>query len=159
MTRIVSIWALYMASLCLRIPGTATTQTEPYDDNDYYYGYFSQCSAVDKYYSSVDLTANDDDLKQSLQALVYPHMVLDYDEVWYAFASIYSDLPTYPCSNNASYFPDVYSSYCWDPEKASSGGECGNYQQEGDCFNREHVRHHSEIFVLLWPIILLLDLA
>ena len=37
-----------------------------------------------------------------------------------------------------SHIPDVYSSFCWDPEKIESGGECGNYHTEGDCFNREH---------------------
>ena len=28
---------------------------------------------------------------------------------------------------------DFYSSKCWDSSQA-----CGNYEQEGDCFNREH---------------------
>lgn len=39
--------------------------------------------------------------------------------------------------------PDIYSSYCWITAKdiTPSGGECGNYKKEGDCFNREH----------LWP--------
>merc|ERR1719345_689018 len=39
--------------------------------------------------------------------------------------------------------PDVYSDTCWITAKniKPSGGECGNYKHEGDCFNREH----------LWP--------
>ena len=52
-------------------------------------------------------------------------------------------LPGYPCdTNNATHIPDIYSSYCWTPEKLSSGetgGECGNYHEEGDCYNREHI--------------------
>lgn len=52
-------------------------------------------------------------------------------------------LPGYPCdSENLTHIPDIYSSYCWTPEKLPSGetgGECGNYAQEGDCYNREHI--------------------
>jgi endonuclease I len=37
--------------------------------------------------------------------------------------------------------PDIYSSYCWLPEKnvpLPGRGECGNYNKEGSCYNREH---------------------
>lgn len=37
--------------------------------------------------------------------------------------------------------PDIYSGFCWTPAKnvAKPGrGECGNFKDEGDCFNREH---------------------
>ena len=47
---------------------------------------------------------------------------------------------SYPCDVNSSHIPDIYSSYCWSPEpNLPTGGECGNYKKEGDCFNREHV--------------------
>lgn len=88
--------------------------------------------SVSEYYSSVDLNAIDDDLKYQLKALINPHTVLTYDDVWDAFPLVDVNLPTYPCSSNLTYIPDVYSGYCWDPEKLSStGGECGNYKQEG----------------------------
>ena len=36
--------------------------------------------------------------------------------------------------------PDVYSGFCWKNEgNVTTGGECGNYKKEGDCFNREHI--------------------
>eukprot|EP01031_Cornospumella_fuschlensis_P044148 gene44148-53971_t len=58
-----------------------------------------------------------------------------------AFPDIDVYLPTYPCDQNVSHIPDVYSTYCWSTDKVTPGGECGNYKKEGDCFNREH----------LWP--------
>lgn len=97
---------------------------------------------VTTYYSGIDASATDDVLKGQLQVLINPHTVLSYDDVWAAFPSVDVYLPNYPCSVNSSFIPDVYSSYCWDPEKNQpKGGECGNYKTEGDCYNREH----------LWP--------
>jgi endonuclease I len=94
----------------------------------------------DDYYASIDASAVDDDLKGQLQTLTAKHRVFEYDDVWTAFAAVDQYLPRYPCDSNASHIPDVYSSNCWDPEKlASTGGECGNYKTEGDCFNREHI--------------------
>jgi endonuclease I len=93
------------------------------------------------YYAAIDVTASDDDLKVQLQNLISIHIVLTYDDIWNAFSSIDKNLPGYPCDGNASHIPDVYSSYCWAPEKLPLGGECGNYKKEGDCYNREH----------LWP--------
>mmetsp|Transcript_7697 Transcript_7697/g.12786 ORF Transcript_7697/g.12786 Transcript_7697/m.12786 type:complete len:290 (-) Transcript_7697:601-1470(-) len=98
---------------------------------------------VADYYASVDSAAVDNDLKGQLKSLTSNHTIYEYDDVWVAFADIDKYLPRYPCNpDNSSYIPDVYSSFCWDPEKevdSSTGGECGNYQQEGDCFNREHI--------------------
>lgn len=88
---------------------------------------------VEEYYSGIDDTATNDNLKGQLQELVYPHVVYSYDEVWEAFQSVDKYLPTYPCDDSSD-IPDIYSSYCWPESK-----ECGNYQQEGDCYNREHV--------------------
>jgi endonuclease I len=89
---------------------------------------------ADEYYAGIDASATDDELKGQLQALVYPHVVFTYDEVWMAFESVDHYLPTYQCDDNAEDIPDIYSSYCWPESK-----ECGNYKAEGDCFNREHI--------------------
>lgn len=97
--------------------------------------------STDDYYAGIDFTATDEELRQQLHDLINPHVVFDYDAVWEAFEKIDQYLLTYPCNpSNATYIPDVYSSYCWTPDKVT-GGECGNYKKEGDCFNREH----------LWP--------
>ncbi len=37
-----------------------------------------------------------------------------------------------PCQRNRG-GPGPYSTVCWTPDD-----RCGNYRQEGDCFNREH---------------------
>eukprot|EP01039_Chlorochromonas_danica_P005384 gene5384-5922_t len=93
------------------------------------------------YYDNIDANATDLVLKKQLHDLINPHTVYSYDDVWNAFPDVDKFLPNYPCDQNTSHIPDIYSSYCWAPEKLSSGGECGNYKKEGDCFNREH----------LWP--------
>lgn len=93
------------------------------------------------YYAGIDMSAKDDDLKGQLKALINPHTVYDYDAVWECFESIDQLLPGYPCDDNTTHIPDVYSDYCWSPDKVVPGGECGNYAKEGDCYNREH----------LWP--------
>eukprot|EP01031_Cornospumella_fuschlensis_P044391 gene44391-54284_t len=93
----------------------------------------------DDYYKGIDVAAGD--LKTQLHTLIYNHTVYSYDDVWLAFPDIDVYLPTYPCDQNVSHIPDVYSTYCWSTDKVTPGGECGNYKKEGDCFNREH----------LWP--------
>jgi len=103
--------------------------------------FFVEAIKNEDYYSSIDASATNDELKKQLKDLINPHTVFTYDEVWNAFTDVDKNLITYPCNQNASYIPDVYSSYCWSPEKTTTGGECGNYKKEGDCFNREH----------LWP--------
>jgi endonuclease I len=94
-----------------------------------------------EYYAGIDFTATNDNLKEQLKALINPHVVFDYDTVWVAFTDIDKYLPQYPCDVNSSHIPDIYSTYCWAPDKITPGGECGNYKKEGDCYNREH----------LWP--------
>ncbi|CAN0111298.1 unnamed protein product, partial [Ectocarpus fasciculatus] len=86
------------------------------------------------YYSDIDSSATNDELKGQLQELIYPHTVLSYDDVWTAFVVVDENLPTYPCATNETYIPDIYSTYCWPKSK-----ECGNYKEEGDCYNREHI--------------------
>jgi endonuclease I len=99
-------------------------------------------SAAADYYANIDPNAEDNVLKQQLKDLINPHTVLTYDDVWIAFKDVDIYLPRYPCNqNNPTFIPDVYSTYCWNPDVTTQGGKCGNYKQEGDCFNREH----------LWP--------
>jgi len=94
----------------------------------------------EEYYAGIDSSATNDDLKGQLQDLIAPHKVISYDDVWAAFAEVDKTLPGYPCDADDSHIPDIYSGYCWTPEKdLETGGECGNYKKEGDCFNREHI--------------------
>jgi hypothetical protein len=94
---------------------------------------------VEDYYAGIDASATDDVLKGQLQELIYPHTVYTYDDVWGAFSVVDENLPQYPCDANLTHIPDIYSTYCWSTEQGVSGGECGNYKKEGDCFNREHI--------------------
>ncbi|RYH15764.1 hypothetical protein EON65_31155 [archaeon] len=102
-------------------------------------GYCKQLKSSDDYYQGIDPSGSN--LKEQLHVLISNHTVYSYDDVWLAFSDVDVYLPTYPCDQNASHIPDVYSSYCWSTDKVTPGGECGNYKKEGDCFNREH----------LWP--------
>lgn len=101
-------------------------------DDDYY---------VTQYYSDINFQLENYELKLELKNLINPHIVFDYDTAWAAFEDIDRYLPTYQCDDNVTHIPDIYSTYCWAPDKVVPGGECGNYKKEGDCFNREH----------LWP--------
>jgi hypothetical protein len=89
-------------------------------------------TSAETYYDSIDFAATDDVLKGQLHDLINPHTVWSYDDVWGAFSSVDVYLPTYPCdAANLTHIPDVYSGFCWDPEKiATTGGECGNYKVE-----------------------------
>jgi len=61
--------------------------------------------------------------------------------VWEAFTEVSKFVPGYPCDSDLNMIPDIYSSYCWTTEKnvaAPGRGECGNYKEEGSCYNREH---------------------
>ena len=64
--------------------------------------------------------------------------MVSYDGAWAAFAEVDKFLEGYPCSSDPTMIPDIYSDYCWHPEKNVQYGECGNYSREGDCYNREH---------------------
>ena len=91
--------------------------------------------SADDYYSGIESSATDTDLKQQLHDLISQKTVVSYDGVWEAFRAVDQYLPANNC--DAGKIPDIYSGYCWTSEKAE-GGECGNYKKEGDCFNREH---------------------
>ena len=103
----------------------------------------SDDDGADTYYANIDASATDDVLKGQLFSLINPHTVISYDDAWAAFAEIDLALPAYPCSStNASEISDIYSNFCWEtyhlPDASETGGECGNYKAEGDCYNREH---------------------
>jgi endonuclease I len=105
-----------------------------------------RCGAVadmpppEEYYADIDATATNDELKGQLQDLISVHKVFSYDDAWSAFEEIDKNLPGYPCSDDPTHIPDIYSGYCWTPQQGMpTGGECGNYKKEGDCFNREHI--------------------
>lgn len=70
------------------------------------------------YYSGIDASATDLELKQQLKDLISNHTVLSYDDVWTAFESVDKFLPGYPCdSSDPTKIPDIYSGYCWKSEK------------------------------------------
>jgi hypothetical protein len=60
------------------------------------------------YYSSINFSSSNQDLKLQLHNLINPHIVFDYSELWIAFAEIDKNLPRYPCDNNESHIPDIY---------------------------------------------------
>jgi endonuclease I len=90
------------------------------------------------YYSGINSSATDNDLKGQLHSLISHKTTVSYDNAWKAFAQVDKYLEGYPCSSDHSQIPDIYSDYCWHPQKNVSYGECGTYKKEGDCYNREH---------------------
>ena len=93
------------------------------------------------YYSSIDTTLKDGDLKSALQTLILNRTKVSYGNAWEAFEVIDLYLPVAPGEDDcpSGTIPDIYSTFCWTPEKGlETGGECGNYKHEGDCYNREH---------------------
>lgn len=91
------------------------------------------------YYNSIDPMATDQDMKKQLHALLQKRTTISYERVWQAFAVVDAYLPNYPCNKaEPNLISDVYSNFCWKNEKITPGGQCGNYVQEGDCYNREH---------------------
>ncbi|MCP4446806.1 MAG: hypothetical protein GY811_15875 [Myxococcales bacterium] len=80
------------------------------------------------YFSEIPGTLVDDGLVGALHAkLAGDHQSLSFDALYSAYESL--DAGRDGCSG----IYDFYSSKCWTPAEA-----CGNYTQEGDCFNREH---------------------
>ena len=66
-----------------------------------------------------------DELKAALHNIIKGHHVVSYEGLLNAFA--YTD-----CKPNGKIW-DIYSNY-----EYSLSGNCGEYEQEGDCWNREH---------------------
>ena len=67
-----------------------------------------------------------DELKVALHNIIKGHQSVSYNGLLNAFA--YTD-----CKSNGKIW-DIYSNI----EYSLSSGLCGNYEQEGDCWNREH---------------------
>ena len=65
-----------------------------------------------------------DELKTALHDIIKGHHVVSYNGLLNAFA--YTD-----CKPNGKIW-DIYSNY----EYSLSTGRCGEYEQEGDCWNR-----------------------
>ena len=74
-----------------------------------------------------------DDLKTALHDIIKDHTTITYSNIWYAFWStdnkgngvvwdMYSDIP----NGSPAYTYSMYQN------------QCGEYVQEGDCYNREH---------------------
>jgi hypothetical protein len=79
------------------------------------------------YYDGINASATNNVLKSELQALISQKTTVSYDGVWYAFEEVDKFLEGYPCSSDLTMIPDIYSDYCWHPEKNVEFGECGNY--------------------------------
>jgi endonuclease I len=59
--------------------------------------------------------------------LTADHVSISFDGLWTAYETLDTD------RGGCTGIFDFYSGKCWTPEEA-----CGNFAQEGDCFNREH---------------------
>ncbi|MBP3830404.1 MAG: endonuclease, partial [Bacteroidaceae bacterium] len=76
------------------------------------------------YYDSADGKTGQE-LRAALHNIIKDHKVVSYDglKAAYFYTDAYSDGTLW----------DIYSDYHW-----TSGRVCGNYDEEGDCWNREH---------------------
>ena len=82
------------------------------------------------YNSATGKTGNE--LKSALHDIIKDHTTISYQQIWSAFWS------TDNKGNNVVW--DMYSdgaSYSYS-YYTNGGDQCGTYEQEGDCFNREH---------------------
>ncbi|MBO6024928.1 MAG: endonuclease [Bacteroidales bacterium] len=71
-----------------------------------------------------------DDLKIALHDIIKGHTTISYQQIWNAFWS------TDNKGNNVVW--DMYSDGANYSYSYYDDDQCGNYEQEGDCFNREH---------------------
>ncbi len=81
---------------------------------------------VERYYEDVDWSLRGVSLMKSLTSTIRPHTQLSYKELWSAFWE--TDV-----REDGSLW-DMYSDEKW----TKTGQQCGNYKNEGDCYNREH---------------------
>lgn len=81
------------------------------------------------YYADIDTALSGLAFQQNLTALVSIHGSLTYAGLWAAFNT--TDVgQSAQCGDGT--LADIYSTYCW----RSPAQQCGNYQREGDCYNR-----------------------
>ena len=74
-----------------------------------------------------------DELKTALHDIIKGHTSISYQQIWSAFWS------TDNKGNNVVW--DMYSdgaNYTYNYYSGNGNDQCGEYTQEGDCFNREH---------------------
>ena len=85
------------------------------------------------YYAGINAHARDKELQSSLHKLISRHTVLEYQDLWTAFEWLDDICITSGTTNPTNRIIDMYSEKCWKDSQ-----RCGNFKEEGDCFNREH---------------------
>lgn len=135
-----------VVSLCaarLARPADIAVETDALQDDSGSVSSWAQYFAVQKapagvqgpgnYYAGIDVNANGAAFTAQLTALISQHKSLTYNDLWTAFKT--TDIGTRDGGNcTTSDLGDLYSATCWQP----GADQCGNYQKEGDCYNREH---------------------
>jgi len=82
------------------------------------------------YYDGIDFDLVGEPLEMELNALISNNIErISYDALWEAFNNTDTVFPSCPGTIH-----DIYSDKCWEYDVE----QCGNYQGEGDCYNREH---------------------
>jgi endonuclease I len=95
----------------------------------------------DNYYK--DINPKEERLDLQLHSLISKKTDLSYAQIWNAFPTVYAEIDKKCEASHPPLLGDVYSTKCWEIGPGAEGGEqCGNYKNEGDCYNREHV----------WPV-------
>jgi len=57
-------------------------------------------------------------MKVQLHNLISHKTTISYKKVWNAFMAVDKLIPGYPCNlNDLTMIPDIYSDFCWTPEK------------------------------------------
>jgi len=96
-------------------------------------GITAQAQAPAGYYNNANgLTGTE--LKAALHNIIDNHTTISYDAVWNAFYN------TDHRTDNTNKVWDIYSDIPGGTPKLFTlgDGQCGTYNQEGDCYNREH---------------------
>jgi len=75
-------------------------------------------------------------LKTALYNIINGHTSISYDGLYAAYVTT-DNLPTNKVWDMYSIKADGTANY-WYTNSANNSDQCGNYSQEGDCYNREH---------------------
>ena len=92
-------------------------------------GFVSQAQIPSGYYDNANGKTGDE-LKAALHDIIKDHTTISYAQIWNAFWS------TDNKGNGVVW--DMYSDGANYTYNYNSNDQCGDYEQEGDCFNREH---------------------
>ena len=95
-------------------------------------GLAAQAQIPNGYYNSANGKTGDE-LRSALHEIIKDHTTISYQQIWSAFWS------TDNKGNNVVW--DMYSdgaNYTYNYYQGNVNDQCGSYEQEGDCFNREH---------------------